>query len=1173
MSESNRSGRALVLTLLVLAIFGLVGGYFYFTNNSKPVDKLAELKQRIDRTILAGDPMGAAVLLRQLVELQPESYAVHKVLADTLRYVARETNPNSGDTPEGIKHLVETSRLRPDNAGILRRLYDYFLLTGQDRNAGEAAMRLVKLGNTDTDMIAQAVRHAIEVGDKEFVTTQAGGVPGDSLQADILNLAVRIEQEGERAEDETFWEADRLVNRMLQTASIRLQALDKFYFRYVGIVFETTVRHAHSGAEADRRLAQAFSVISRLAVSDAGRANRVEVVEMAARPISAAMRSRVRDGLDRTAVQSERSDPAVRRKVLQQFVELAEPIFKMGTASPFVYEQLSRVALELENDKLAIQMLQRGFELHARMPSRRQNELMSVHAQSAMRLIGRGQFEPLRDDIEELKLHEHSKDLGELMSGLLAFQQGRFDDAHDSLAAIPKDSPHAVEASGLLMRILLLEQRWEEALELISAVDRIWPTLPEVTRHWLAEAAGSRDRLKLLKVCCMLRLGQVEPAIEVLSYLDESPLRAKSRLIRLIELMRSGNSKRSWEVLREARKADPHDFDLMLGEFGMLLQDGAADGAVRALASFVQQHRDQPHAGIAYVEWLRSQQQTTAALTALRSVRGTAPGTLLVWLLSADLLMTEQRAKEIGSLVAEMQQHEKAVAHIPVVHAYSVLRNEGLDEAASALLESSFEAHHSEGYTTTEAMVSLAKGNGDFAYQQFAAAFNLSTVAKRDRERLLDRIGEAFANIDPAAISMHIDRVLVDFPAEPALLIASAELAIRKGRYEAATKRLDQLQAVDAVPGRAGFMRARLLVASGLPDRALEELENVFKVAPRHGRAHLLAARLEYANREYARALVELRQVPFPLSDTEEASLLMGRTLSHLNRADEAAKRLTERVQRDPQRVEPWLALSQAYVLQDRSSDARAVLTQALQFHGQDVRLQDSLLNLHLEHDDAATAATLAQTFGGKSPDLASSIRLARIFLEHGKPEIAYTWIKRAHMVPNAESNNDLVYLDALLLHERGIQNQRWELLQAARRRYETLLQREPGHIAALNGLARLLMRDMRTAAEGVAVVEQIRTAMPLDRLEPEVQATVSEAYRRAGRPTEALTVIKRSINQNPDAAVLRLEFAAALVESFPKDPVKARQAKEELQRAAELRLPAKRRSEFEALSAKLENS
>jgi hypothetical protein len=106
------------------------------------------------------------------------------------------------------------------------------------------------------------------------------------------------------------------------------------------------------------------------------------------------------------------------------------------------------------------------------------------------------------------------------MSGLLAFQQGRFDDAHNNLAAIPRDSPHAVAASGLLMRILLLQQRWEEALDLISAVDNLWPTLPEVTRHWLAEAAGSRDRLKLLKVCCMLRLGQVQPAIEVLSYLE-----------------------------------------------------------------------------------------------------------------------------------------------------------------------------------------------------------------------------------------------------------------------------------------------------------------------------------------------------------------------------------------------------------------------------------------------------------------------------------------------------------------------------------------------------------------------------------------------------------------------------------------------------------------------------
>jgi len=1170
MSESNRSGRTLLLTLLVLAIIGVGCGYFYFKN---PVDPLVELKQRIDRTILAGNPQGAIVLLRQLVEIQPENYAVHKVIADTSRDIARETNPNSGDTPEGIKHLAEASRLRPDNSAVLSRLYEYFLIHGQERNAGEAAMRMVKLGNNNTDMIAQAVRHAIEIDDQDFIKSQAGGVAGDSIQADILNLAVRIEQEGEQAEDETFWEADRLVNRLLQTASIRLQSLDKFYFRYVGIIFETTVRHAHSGAEADRRLAQAFSVISRLAISDPGRANRVEVVEMAARPVSAALRSRVREGLDLTTPNGERTDADARRRALQQFVKLAEPIFKMGSASPFVYEQLSRVALELENDKLAIQMLQRGFQLHAKMPARRQNDLMSVHAQSAMRLIGRGQFEPLRDDIVELRQQEHTKDLGELMSGLLAFQQGRFDDAHDSLSAIPRDSPNAVAASGLLMRILLLQQRWDEALELISAIDRLWPTLPEVTRHWLTEAAGSHDRLKLLKACCMLRLGQVKPAIEVLSYLDQSSLRSKSRLIRLIELMRSGKSKRSWEVLREARKDDPHDFDLLLGEFGMLLQDGAIDGAARVLTAFVQQHPEQSHAGIAYGEWLYGQQQTTAALAAMQEVRGTAPETLLVWLLSADLLMKEQRAAEIGSLVAEMQQYETAIPHIPVVHAYAVLKYEGLDEAASAMLESSFEAHHSEGYTTTEAMVSLAKGDGDFAYQQFAAAFNLSTVAKRDRERLLDRIGEAFADIDPAAIAMHIDQVLVDFPAEPALLIAAAELAIRKGTYETAMARLDQLRSVDAVPGREGFMRARLLSASGIPDRALEELEKVFKVAPRHGRAHLLAARLEYANREYARALIELRQVPFPLSDSEEASLLMGRTLTHLNRADEAANSLTERVQRDPQRVEPWLALSLAYARQDRASDARAVLEQALNFHGNDTRVQDTLLNLYLDHNDSVTAGTLAQTFGGKSPDLLSCIRFARVFLEHRQPEIAYSWIKRAHMVPNAESNNDLVYLDALLLHERGIQNQRWELLQAARRRYETLLQRQPSHIDALNGLARLLMRDTRTAAEGVAVVEQIRTAMPLDRLQPEVQATVSEAYRRAGRPTEALTVIKRSINQNPDAAVLRLEFAAALVESFPKDPVKARQAKEELQRAAELRLPANRLTEFDALSAKLENS
>ena len=69
------------------------------------------------------------------------------------------------------------------------------------------------------------------------------------------------------------------------------------------------------------------------------------------------------------------------------------------------------------------------------------------------------------------------------------------------------------------------------------------------------------------------------------------------------------------------------------------------------------------------------------------------------------------------------------------------------------------------------------------------------------------------------------------------------------------------------------------------------------------------------------------------------------------------------------------------------------------------------------------------------------------------------------------------------------------------------------------------------------------------------------------------MTIIKRSINRNPDAAVLRLEFAAALLDSYPEDPVKARQAKEELQKASELRVPANRLSEFNALTAQLENS
>jgi tetratricopeptide (TPR) repeat protein len=1171
MPESNRSGRILVLALMVLAVLAVAGGgYYWLVYRSGP----SGLRDNVRAAINAKDYQRAIPLLRQLVKLYPNELLIRYSLADNLRAVAQEADPMAIDPPEAIEHLLQAVKIEPRRVDLLERLLADFQKLHQDGNAGEIAMRLMKFGKADTTAITLAVRHAVASDNTEFLDSISEGLTDETLQDEIIRLAVRVKlHEVKGMTGRIYWEVEPALQRLIQTSSVRLHLIDERYLSFLGTILEGSVRYAPTGAAADQRLLQSVALVDRLTVADLGQTHRLELIEMVARPVSAALRSRVREGLDAEATPAQRTDLDARHRALQKFVDLAEPVFGMGIVSPFVYEQISRAALELENDKLAISMLRRGIQQHSKMSLEKQNELMSVHAQSAMRLIGRGQFEPHREDIVELLRHKHTVELGELMNGLLDFQQGRFADAHDSLSRIPKDSPHSVAASGLMIRVLLTQDRWEEALDLIVLIDDLWPTLPEVTRHWLAEAAGSRDRLKLLKVCCMLRLGHVKPAIEVLSYLDEGQLQSKSRLIRLIELMRSGKSTRCWEVLREARTEDPHDFDLVLGEFGMLLRDKADAGAARLLATFVREHPEQAHAGIAQVEWLRSRGEASAALAALANVRRMAPEPILVWLLSADLLMTEQRASDIGSLVAEMQRSEVATRHIPVVHAYSVLRSEQLDEAAAAMLESSFETHHSNGYTTTAAMATLAEGKGDLAYRQFVAAFSVSSVAARDRGQLLDRIGEEFSNIDVSALAMHVDRLMEDYPAEPALLISAIELALRRGAFETAAKRLDVLETVDAIPGRANFMRARMLLATGLANESLDELQKVLQVAPSHGRARLMAARLEYANREYARALVEIRKLPYPISDTDEASLLLGRTLTRLDRSDEAVTTLTKRVQRDPQRVEPWLALSQAYSALERIDDARAVLEQAMQYHGTDRRLQDSLLDIHMQQGSSETAATLAQSFGGSSPDLLNSMRFALVFLKSGQPDIAANWITRAHMSPNAEANNELVFLDALLLHERGVRHERWELLQAARRRYETLLQRQPGHIAALNGLARLLMRDLKAEAEGVAVVEQIRTSMPLDRLDPEVQATVSEAYRRADRPMEALTIIKRSINQHPDAAALRLEFAAALLDGYPNDPVKEKQAREELQRAAELQIPRSRLAEFKALSERLGSS
>lgn len=1184
MAGSNRSGRAVVLVLLVLTIVLIAGGgYYWFSYNKGPEG----LRQQARDAIGAGDNRRGVAIMQQMLPHLPNDVRLRYALYDNMRLVAKESDPTALPPPEAIDHLLVASQLEPRNSLYLDKLYENFSrmsraqmaqLKHEEFNrmtpgaaAGRIASRLLAMGRADSDMTAFAIQYAVDMKDVKYLEAVSNRLTGDTTGNEIIKAAVSVKiNEVHGRTERVYWEAEPLVSRLLQTSAVRLQSLDARHLPFLGMLLEGSVRYAPTGAVADSRLLRSMSLVHRLSVGDLGKRYRVELVELIARPVSAAMRSRVREGLDVGATTAERSNPRDRRKALEMFVEFAEPVFGMGVVSPFAYEQMSRAALELENDEKAISFLKQGIRQYLRLAPDNQNELMAVHAQAAMRLIARGELEAVRDDIDQLKVHEHTRELSQLLEGLLAFQQGRFEDARQSLDSIPKESQHRIAASGLLVRVLLVQDRWEDALALLEEIDDQWVRVPEVTRHWLAQATGSRDRLKLLKACCLLKLGRVQPAIELLAYLDSTAVSPKSRLIRAIELMRSGNSTRVWEVLREARSTNPDDFDLLLAEFGMLLKEDAHDGARRLLEGFVREHPDQPLAGIAYVSWLRDQGKSAEALAALAVVRSQAPDSVLVWLLSAELMMIERRERELGLLVAEMQQYPVAIRHIPVVHAYAVLRHEKLDEAAAAMLAGSLESWNSQGYTTVKAMTSLPKDNADLAYQQFARSFSLSKVASDDRDHLLDRIGEAFANIDPAAISVHVDEVLEEFPAEPVLLMASIELALRKGAYEKAASRIDTLERVDAVPGRASFMRARMLFASGLSGKALDELGKTLEEAPSFAAARLMSARLEYARREYSRALVDLRKLTWPTSDSEEATLLLARTLANLERSEEAIEMLTARVQKTPNRVEPWLALSQVYASFEKEDMARAVVEQAMQYHPYDVRLQDSLLDLHVKAGSTDTAASLAQSFGGQSPDIDNSIRFARMFLNSGNPEIAANWIGRAHMAPNAQANHELIFLDCLLIHERGVRTGQFHLLQAARRRYEDLLAREPRHIAAMNGLARLLMRDMKETAEGVAVVERIRTIRPLQTLEPEVQSTVAEAYRRNGNPNEALTIIKRCINQHPDSAVLRIEHAAVLLDGFPDDPVKKKLAREELKRAAELRVPANRQTDYAAVSARL---
>lgn len=1163
MAETKRNWRLIRRTLWGLTFIGAIGGggaWWWYSHTAGYHWKKAGV------SLTANDWATAEIHLQNVIAVAPDDVTARVALANALFELEKklQDQPPVADPPRAIEQLVEVARLQPKNTAVRERLLRNYLRTERADAAATMAQELAALGTTNGDALYLAANAALSEkrwANAEQVIERFGEKV--TLTAPLyLSLKVRLLEGQDDREALDNW-LGPTVRQLSQASDLGRQPLSVNERRALGAVLVAAVRCSPRDA-AERRLLNSLTILEKAAMPDKEPVTRSEFVEIAAR-LCGVMNAVHSQPLAATKT----NNPAeTRRTAMQKLLRFAEPTLKAGHATPLVYEQLARAASLLGDDLRAITLLQQGIEQHRQLPEERQRELLALQWQSAVRLVMQRRFAEAAKHTTSLLEHSETKPLGQLLAGAMALEEGRLEAAQQHLAELapPTGVKRGVVIQALRLRVQLAAREWAAALERLQEFERDWDTLSPAEAKWLTETQGGRELFQWRQAFCLFALNQPEPARELLQALDAGPLRAKARLLRIVDLVGNEQRKEAWDVLRLARREAPQDFDLLMTEFSLLLQDGATDGATRLLTSHVQrQPRDLP-ARLALARWWVQRGDVPAALRELSETRRLFPNAEAPCLLAANLLLTADRGDEFKSLLQAMQRQPALAKLVPLLQAQWNLRRVGLTEAADALQQADSELQRGAAFKITAAEIAFEQKDASLAFEHLADSLEFTGTRALIHDGFLKAFAAALQTADPKSMSDRVEQLLTKYPNEPVVLLASAEIAARRNDDAAAMERIDRLEKVEQTPGQAPYVRARLFAMRGRIDDALTEVNRAIAATPQYAAARLFAAQLQFSRHEHSQVLEHLAIVPLSLAERIDVVLLRAESLVQLKRSPEAQTLLEDLIRKQPQQSQPYLSLATLHETSKNSQPAVETIKRGLAQLPQQPQLQAALLTLLVRSGQVADAAESAQRFAGSSPNEAECLRLARVFLAAQQFDTAGVWLQRAREVVKVKPSIELLFLDALLSQQTGTHQKKPELFAEARQKYDVLLQQSPGYIPALNNLAWLLVQELNQPAEAFAVAEQLRAEIPQERLGTDVLDTLAEVYRRSGHEREALDLLGEAVTRFPNSAILRYQHAAALLATSGDDSQPRELARQELALAKQWGVPAHRSAELNSL-------
>lgn len=377
-----------------------------------------------------------------------------------------------------------------------------------------------------------------------------------------------------------------------------------------------------------------------------------------------------------------------------------------------------------------------------------------------------------------------------------------------------------------------------------------------------------------------------------------------------------------------------------------------------------------------------------------------------------------------------------------------------------------------------------------------------------------------FAKQDYAAAAHQFEAMKAAAPDHPLTGFYEAQLRFSRGEYAQARQRLQELLRLMPDNTRVLHLAGATELQLGALAQAESHLTKALQSSPRHVAARRLLAEVYLRSNQPARALAVLRPV-LDQTQVDAATLTAAGQAALLAGDDKTADALFKRAAAaNPGDSKARMALAMAQ-LSRGGSDAAFSELQAIAGADAGVAADMALISARMQQRQFDAALKAIDALEKKQPDSAVASEL------RGRVHLARSDTAGARKHFGEALRRDSRYLSAVvsLAALDAVEGKP----EAAKARFDQLLQLEPKNVQVLLALAEL---KRRTGGSRDEVAALIGAAVSADVADPQPRLELIEHHLATGNTQAALTAARDAVGANPGDPVLQDKLARTLLHS-----------------------------------------